>query len=512
MMIKTKSNQPGRARPRGLRLAFVSLLMAGLTPIAAPAADVFLSAYAGAQPVIRRTVDAYGGTDRLQALKTLYFRTEGTIYQRYQSRLPGPPFDAIEGNENTYLLDLAGNRFIGEFRGPVFANGLIIRDGNTYNLDLVRKTWTETPNALDLRQHFVQRIVPPLLAFKLYQRSRSVTLAGTSIIDGQLNDVLSLAWDDGSLYMVHVARETGLISRYDILAADQVVGDIIAESYFSDYRDVDGIPFPMRRWQLIGGQMTADFRTVEVDISPDLEDRFKLPEEYVELPPTAPPASELRELAKGVYLGNGAYQNLYIDMGEYLISVDAGGGTGRVHSDLAQLDTLTEGKPLRYAVITHHHGDHTDGAAALTAAGATLVSSERNRAQLTAVINDRRYLAADTERPVQPAAEPAYLAIDDRHTFREGRRRVEIYRLPNAHAEDYYVVYLPREKLLYGADVFNLPASGPAFPTNEMFDSFYQGLRALNLKIEIVANAHGPVGTGADLRMRAGGDTVGSDN
>ncbi len=511
-MIKTNSSPPGRTRLRGPGILLFSLLVAGLSWTAAPAADVFLSAYAGAQPVIRRSVDAYGGADRLLALKTLYFRTEGTIYQRYQSRLPGPPFDALEGNENAYLLDLAGNRFSAEFRGPVFSNGLIIRDGHTYNLDLVRKTWTEAPNAQDLRQHFVQRIVPPLLALKLYQRSRSVTLAGTSIVDGQLNDVLSLAWDNGNLYMVHVARETSLISRYDILAPDQVVGDTIAESYFSDYQDVDGIPFPMRRRQLIGGQMTVDFRTVEVDISPDLEGRFTLPEAFVELAPPAPPASELRELAKGVYLGNGGYQNLYIDMGDYLISVDAGGGTALVHSDLAKLDSLTEGKPLRYAVMTHHHGDHTDGAAALTAAGATLVSSERNRGHLTAVVNDRRYLAANAEPPVQPAVEPAYLAIGDRHTFKEGRRRVEVYRLPNAHAEDYYVVYLPREKLLYGADVFNLPASGPAFPANEMFDGFYQGLRALDVKIEIVANAHGPVGTGADLQMRAGGDTAEPDD
>lgn len=512
MMVKKRLSTPGGTRLRGLHPLLPWLALAGLGWTGSLAADVFLSAYAGAQPVIQRTINAYGGADRLQTLETIYLKTEGTIYQRYQSRVPGPPFDELEGNENTYLLDLAGDQFRGEFRGPIFANGLIIRDGKTYNLDLVRETWTEAPNAPDLRQHFIQRIVPPLLALKLYQRSRSVTLAGTSTIDGQLNDVLSLAWDNGNLYMVHVARDSGLISRYDILAPDQVVGDTIAESYFSDYEDVDGIPFPMRRWQQIGGQKTVDFRTVEVDFAPDLEDRFAVPDGYVELPSPAPPASELRELAKGVYLGNGAYQNLYIDMGEYLISVDAGGGPALVRTDLAQLDALTEGKPLRYAVMTHHHSDHTDGVDALSATGATVVSSERNRAYLTALVNGRRYLAANAERPLQPEGGLVYLAIGDQHTFKEGRRRVEVYRLPNAHAEDYYVVYLPREKLLYGADVFNLPGSGPAFPANEMFDGFYQGLRALDLKIKIVANAHGPLGTGADLEARADGAKTGTDN
>ncbi|MGD8977565.1 MAG: MBL fold metallo-hydrolase [Gammaproteobacteria bacterium] len=487
------------------------LLLAACLALAAPGwsaaafADVFLSRYAAAQPVIQRTVEAFGGADRLKALTSIRLRTEGTIFQRYQSRLPGPPFDAVEGNENHYLLDLADGRFRGEFLGPVFSNALVIRDGSTYAIDLVRETWTERPNAPDLRAHFIQRIVPPLLALKLYQRSRSVILAGTSTIDGAIHDVLALAWDDGNVYMIHVARATGLISRYDILAPDPVVGDTIAESYFADYREVDGIPFPMRRWQQIGGQMTMDFRTVEVDLSPGLDSKFEVPAGFTELPSPPTPASALREIAKGVYLGNGAYQNLYIDMGEYLISVDAGGGSARVRSDLAELDTLTGSKPLRYAIITHHHSDHTDGADALVAAGATLVSSENNRAHLTALINGRRYLAADTDRLPRPAGGPAYLAIGDDHEFRDGRRRVQVYRLPNVHAEDYYVVYLPREKLLYGADVFGLPANGPAFPVNEMFEGFYAGLQALDLKIDVVANAHGPLGTGEDLRARAEG-------
>lgn len=467
--------------------------------------DVFLSRYAGAQPVIQRAVDAYGGVERLRGLVSMRFRSEGTIYQRYQSRVPGPPFDALDGNEHAYLLDLAGGRLRGDFFGPVLSNSLIIRDDSTYAVDLLRETWTVRPGAPDLNAHFVQRIVPALLALKLYHRSRSVTLAGTSTLDGETHDVIAVAWDDGSLYMVHVARSTGLISRYDILVPDQVAGDTVAENYFSDYRDVDGIPFPMRRWQQIGGQISLDFRTTEVDLAPDLAGQFDIPADYAELPNPAPPATALREIAKGVYLGNGAYQNLYVDMGEYLISVDAGGGSALIRSDLAELETLTEGKPLRYAVMTHHHGDHTDGADALVAAGATLVSSERNRVHLTALINGRRYLAADTDRPPRPAGGPEYLAIGDRHEFRDGRRRVQLYRLPNAHAEDYYVAYLPRERLLYGADVFNRPPNGPDFPANEMFRQFYEGLRELDLKIDLVANAHGPLGTGEELRARAEG-------
>jgi cyclase len=51
----------------------------------------------------------------------------------------------------------------------------------------------------------------------------------------------------------------------------------------------------------------------------------------------------------------------------------------REHDDLvAKVKSLSD-KPVKYVILTHNHGDHTGGAAALKAMGATLVISAADR-------------------------------------------------------------------------------------------------------------------------------------
>jgi glyoxylase-like metal-dependent hydrolase (beta-lactamase superfamily II) len=188
-------------------------------------------------------------------------------------------------------------------------------------------------------------------------------------------------------------------------------------------------------------------------------------------------------------------------MGEYLLSVDAGGGTAVVEGELAELDKLTDGKPLKYSVITHHHSDHTNGVDALAATGSTILADESIHAYLAGIVRDRHFAGANTTRAMP--AEPKLVALEEKQVIGDGGRRIEIYRVPNAHAEDYYVVYLPAEKILYGADVFNFPPTGPLPPANDNFNTFWDNFTPLGLEVETVANAHGRLGTWQELEARA---------
>ena len=129
---------------------------------------------------------------------------------------------------------------------------------------------------------------------------------------------------------------------------------------------------PYQRWQKIAGQQTFDSKLTAISFNEDVSEYFETPEGYTEIDAAPPPESELRELASGIYIGNGGYQNLYIEMDDYIVSVDAGGGTGLIQGDLAQLKEKTGDKPLKYSVLTHHHNDHTVGVSALAAAGSHL--------------------------------------------------------------------------------------------------------------------------------------------
>ncbi|UCC14725.1 MAG: MBL fold metallo-hydrolase [Gammaproteobacteria bacterium] len=481
----------------GYVAATVSLSLAA---IGVSQAEVFLDAYTKAQPVIDKAVNAYGGPEKIGSIETFHIHETTKIRQRYQSRKLGPPFDIVEGSTDI-AFDRANGHFRASFGGP-FPTMQIRHGDESQQIDLTRMVSTPAAAPIDQNTHFINRIVPALLANKLYQRAQNVTWAGQSRINDRLNDVLSIAWDTGQMYMVHVDSETGLIRRYDILANDFVVGDTIAESYFDEYETIDGIPTPMHRWQRMAGQQTYDAYVQEISYNGDVSSQFEIPEGVIAVDAAPPPASELRELTAGVWIGNGAYQNLYVDMGDYLLSVDAGGGTAVIKGDLAQLESLADGKPLRYSVITHHHSDHTAGVDALAAAGTTFITTADSREYLTGIIASRSTAGANatTVEPVTPKFE----TVKDRDVVESATRRVEIYRVPNAHAEDYFIVYLPAEKILFGADVFNFPPNGPAAPANENFQTFWDNFSKLGLDVETVANAHGRLGTADELRTRAG--------
>ena len=46
---------------------------------------------------------------------------------------------------------------------------------------------------------------------------------------------------------------------------------------------------------------------------------------------------------------------------------------------LAEIHTLVPGKPIKYAVNTHHHFDHLGGVRAYAAEGATVISAKAGK-------------------------------------------------------------------------------------------------------------------------------------
>ncbi len=254
---------------------------------------------------------------------------------------------------------------------------------------------------------------------------------------------------------------------------------------------------PMRRHQAVNGTMTFDVRVESVAFGGDIAAHLDVPAGYRRVAQAPDPETELREIAAGVYVGNGNYQNMFIELDDYVVAVDAG---GNVAGDLDQLKSRVNGKPIRYAVLTHHHTDHSGGIDALVAEGAEVVTRRENEALVKRMIA-RRFDAANAQEP--DAGAPRFMFVDRRQVFESGGRRVEIHHVPNEHAEDYLVVYLPQEKILYGADVFVLPAAGPLPKNNSQFESFYRQLAGLGIEPYTVVNAHGRMGTIHDLHAWA---------
>ena len=135
----------------------------------------------------------------------------------------------------------------------------------------------------------------------------------------------------------------------------------------------------------------------------------------------------------------------------------------RTQALMAKIKEIAPGKPVRYVVMTHYHFDHSGGLRGWIAQGATIVTTAGNKAFVEQVA-----AAKHTIRPDDLSRAPKAAVVETftgKRVFTAGDRTVELYDVgPNPHVAEMTVAYLPKEKTLFVADLFTIPAEGPIAP------------------------------------------------
>ena len=92
--------------------------------------------------------------------------------------------------------------------------------------------------------------------------------------------------------------------------------------------------------------------------------------------------------------------------------------------------------------------------------------------------------------------------VDNRMTLSDGKRTVELYDIgPTPHVEHLLVAYLPKEKILFEADHFPQPRTGPLPPAVPATMAFAAALARLNLDVDRIVGAHSSrIGNLAELQ------------
>jgi hypothetical protein len=91
----------------------------------------------------------------------------------------------------------------------------------------------------------------------------------------------------------------------------------------------------------------------------------------------------------------------------------------------------------------------------------------------------------------------------------DGRRNLHIsYVQPLSHAEGMLMAYLPAEKIVIEADLYDPPAPGESLPAvNATHRVFYEHVRRLGLEVATIAPIHGPaVAWGQFLKVVEAGE------
>jgi glyoxylase-like metal-dependent hydrolase (beta-lactamase superfamily II) len=297
---------------------------------------------------------------------------------------------------------------------------------------------------------------------------------------------------------VFVNREN-LVERVESWVESPVLGDMAVVTAYGGYRDVDGVKVPTQIRQSAGGHPVLDFTASEVKVNAG---GIAAPATIREPTDTV----KVEKAAEGVwFVAGGTHHSVAVEMRDHVILFECPLGDARTEAAIAAVKAAIPGKPIRYAVNTHHHFDHSGGLRACAAEGAAIVTHAMNKPFFEAAYAAPRTLQPDALAKKGGKAE--FVTVEGRHVFSDGTRTVEIHHVKdNAHNDGLLIGYLPKEKILIVADAFSprepitaVPARLNVFTTN-----LWANLEQLKLDVETVLPIHGRMVKVDELRLAAG--------
>ena len=335
----------------------------------------------------------------------------------------------------------------------------------------------------------------------------------------------------GKYSIVGTIDDRNLVELVGTWFPNPVYGDMDYEMRYTEYKDFGGVKFPMLLHTHQGDPRLNvahnyyEYRVTSVKPNAPVT---TMPVPDAVKSAVAPPAKvESQQLAPGVWLlGGGTHNSLLVEFKEYVAVVDAPNNEERSLAVIAEAARLAPKKPVQYVINTHHHFDHAGGLRTYLSQGTTIVTHESNKQYYLDILfrpaprtlqPDRfalfnpMYWISRRPPPIETVAgEPRSSA---KYVVTDGERILEVIKVQDVayelgdrsynqgnHSVDMLMAYLPKEKILFNADLYSPPAQGaaPTPPTSSM-RTLAQNIRKLKLDVAQHAPAHGRVGTNEEF-------------
>ncbi len=291
--------------------------------------------------------------------------------------------------------------------------------------------------------------------------------------------------------------EQNMVDRVETWIDNAMLGDMLFDASYSNYRDFGGVKFPTRIVQKQGDYPILDLTIT--NMKPNAPANIQPPQGRGAAPPAAPAAgapaaAPSEKLGDGVYLILGGYASLAVDFKDYIVVIEGPQSEERASAIIAEAKRLIPNKPIKYVVNTHAHFDHSSGLRTFVAEGATIVTQQVNKPYFEKIFALPHTLNPD--KMAESKKKPTFETMTEKKVLTDGNHVIELHHMQGiGHHDGLLMVYLPREKVLVEADAFNPPAQaitttpGTISPYNT---SLVDNIARLKLQVERIIPIHYP--------------------
>jgi glyoxylase-like metal-dependent hydrolase (beta-lactamase superfamily II) len=303
--------------------------------------------------------------------------------------------------------------------------------------------------------------------------------------------------------VVGYINPANMVERVETWLENPIFGDMLVESIYTEYREAPGgLKYPAFIVQKRGGSPTFEAQILGANANPaNIQQLVTIPPPPAGRGggpggpggPGAPQGPTSEKLAEGVYRINGAYNALAVEFADHIFLYEPGPqNEARSQAIIAEAKKVIPNKPIRYGVISHHHFDHTSGLPAAVAEGITIVTHQVNVPFFERALSAPRTLAPDSMSKSGKKLKIEGITGDKR-VFQDATRTVEVHLVKGLpHADGNLIVYLPKERILAYADMFNLPTAAQPVPSPPVVGTmvFLDNIERLKLDPERIMSVH----------------------
>jgi glyoxylase-like metal-dependent hydrolase (beta-lactamase superfamily II) len=304
----------------------------------------------------------------------------------------------------------------------------------------------------------------------------------------------------GQIKVKALVNERNLVEKVDSWNTNPVLGDMLTETTYADYKDFGGVQFPTKITQKQGGFPSLELTVSEVKPNAPVD---------IQIPDNVRQASvkvETDKIADGVwYVTGGTHHSVLVEMNDHLVVIEGPQDDARATAVIAEVKKTVPNKPIKYVVNTHHHFDHAGGLGPFVAEGAIVITHDVNKEFLAQSLAAPRTVQPD--KVAQSGKKPTVEGMQDKRVLSDGTRTVELHLVKGSmHHDGIIMAYLPKEKLLVEADVYTpaAPNASPPAQPNPLHVNLYDNIERLKLAVDQILPLHGRKVPLAELQKAIG--------
>ena len=456
---------------RLLIVAATALLASGLSHAQTGSAKGGPYNIADREAVLRDVGIAHGmlrGLQYADATTTAQFQAIGTQYIVGQAFKPGGPWPAARLTKYNVWINYAvpGMRIDLERTnpdGPVQGGGGLPFAQPQRQITVVGGTraWNETmmpggPATPAIGQEKDRAAQIWMLPQGVVKAAR---MAGDKLVIGMEGNKMTLTFPlpaPASSYTEKVRLdERKLVEHVEVMVDNPVLGPALLEADYDNYKDPDlsDIPFPFHIVQKFRGSPILDvtvtgarmYNPYVVIPTPD-----NVEQAYAANAPDPQSKVDIQKAGDGVWFVTGASHNsVAVEFKNYIALVESPVGENRAAPLFDALKKQFPNKKIRYVINSHHHFDHAGGLRHAAAEGATILTYRDNKPYYEKIL-------------ASGGRKPRVEAVADKRVLTDGSQTLELYKIQGSnHADTMLIAYLPKDKLLVEADMWN-PAAQPS--------------------------------------------------